>query len=480
MRFKRILLVNPPYPGSRVKAIFSAGLGYIAEILKTQGFEYDVLDMSLGYAYLDLKKKIKDFNPELVAVSMMTYKYKHSYGLIRRIKRDFPHISIVAGGPHISLFREKTLRDCPQLDFGVVMEGEETIIELCRGNDIASIKGLVHRQADNVVYNGDRLFIENLDSIPFPKYEHFELERSINKRNNALPIVSSRGCPFECIYCPVQCAIGRSFRMRSPQNIISEISYWYGLGYRKFSFADDNFTLVKERVDEICRLLMQSGMRDLRLSCDNGIRADKVDHDLLKAMKEANFFRIAIGVEAGNNKVLKALKKSEQIDTIKKAISDACALGFEVDLFFLVGSPEETPSDLEDSFKIALGYPIGTAFFYNIVPIPGTELFSWIKTHARLLKDPEDYLDYFPILDNDPLFETTQMPRQVRKKMLKVAFGIMRQTMRRAWSKRLKRFGALGALLSFIYTTKLMQDILLRNRLFKALALKLAGRLITV
>ncbi len=464
MGYKRVLLVNPPYKGSRVKVVFSAGLGYIAQSLQSSSIEYDVLDMSLGYGYGDLKQRIRAFGPDLLGLSVMTYRYKQTYALIDTLKNDFPDIDIVAGGPHISLFRQKVLDDCKGLDYGVVLEGEETIAELCSKDEPGSIKGLIHRREGKTVFNGLRDFISNLDEVAFPRYDKFEMDKSFFKKMNALPVVSSRGCPFDCIYCPVQFSIGQTFRMRSPKHIIDELRFWHEKGYKRFSFADDNFTLKKERVYELCDLLKKEKLSGIQLSCDNGIRADKVDKNLLRYMKEVGFHRIAFGVEGGNDKVLKNLHKSESIETIKLRIHEAVELGYDVSLFFLVGSPGETWDDLQDSFKIALESSAGTAFFYNIIPFPNTKLFEWIKENGRLLEDPDVYLDYYPIADNKPLFETKEMPLKLRKKALAKAFSVMRETMRRTWTKRLAYLGVLGKLLAFLYTLRFVQDVVLRNK----------------
>jgi radical SAM superfamily enzyme YgiQ (UPF0313 family) len=445
----------------------------VAVALKTAGIAYQVLDMSLGYGYEDLKKRIKDFAPNLVGFSVMTYRYQETYGIINALKKDFSGISIAAGGPHISLFREDCLAQCPGLDYGIVIEGEETLVELCGDNPLDAIKGLVFRNSRGVIYNGDRDFIRDLDALCFPTYEKFELGRSINREVNALPIVSSRGCPFDCIYCPVKCSIGEIFRMRTPENIIKELRYWQALGYDRFSFADDNFTLVRERVENLCELIIKEGLK-LKLSCDNGIRADRVDKKLLSTMKEAGFYRIAFGVEAGNSKILKNLSKKEDIETITQRIEEACDLGYDVDLFFLVGSPGETRKDLEDSFKIALKFPIGVAYFYNIIPFPHTPLFDWIKTHGRFLEDYRVYLNDYPILDRRPVFETEDMPKDQRRKALKDAFAITRITMRRSWSKRLSRLGFLGQVLSWMYTSAFAQDVLLRHRFLRKIIYKIA------
>ncbi len=478
MRYNNVLLVNPSYSGSRVKVVFCAGLGYIAESLEHAVINYDIIDLSSGTSYEYFTSKITEMQPDLIAISMMTYRYKESYAFINTLKNDFPQIPVVIGGAHISLMRERVLYDCDDIDFGIVLEGEETLIELCQGTPIEEIKGLIHKKNDIVVYNGDRPFLKDLDQRPFPKYKKFHLDEIFNKDVNALPIVSSRGCPFGCTYCPVKYAIGRNFRARTPENIVIELKYWREKGYRRFSFADDNFTLMKERVYQLCELLKKEGLTDLLLSCDNGIRADRVDFYLLKLMREAGFYRIAFGVEAGNNKVLTALKKSETIETITERVQEACDLGYEVDLFFLVGAPTETLEDLEDSFRIALEYPIGAAYFYNIIPFPHTELYRWIKENGRFLIEPDDYLDFYPILDNIPVFETPEMPLNVRKKAFKKAFAISRITQRRSWTKRLSHLRILAPWVAYIYTAPFFQNVILRNRFLNKIVYKIAKPLL--
>jgi len=263
--------------------------------------------------------------------------------------------------------------------------------------------------------------------------------------------------------------------MRSPKSIMAELTYWYERGYRRFSFADDNFTLQKERVVALCEEIKERSWPDLVLSCDNGVRADRVDYSLLKLMREAGFVRLAFGVEAGNNKVLKLLHKHEDIEAISARIKDACDLGYEVTLFFLVGSPGETWEDLQDSFRLALQYPIGIAYFYNIIPFPNTTLFQWIKENGKLLREPEDYLNDYPIMDNEPVFETVEMPYQMRKKALRQAFAITRMTMRRTWERRLAKYGFLGKSLAALYCSGVVQDRLLRQRLLRQWIYKLAN-----
>jgi radical SAM superfamily enzyme YgiQ (UPF0313 family) len=330
------------------------------------------------------------------------------------------------------------------------------------------IKNLIYRKKGKIIENACREPID-LEKLPFPKYEKFEMEKY---RSNAIPIVSSRGCPYQCIYCPIKITMGRKFRFRSPESIIKEIKYWYKKGYRQFRIQDDNFTLLKERVHRFCDMIEKSGMDNLLFSCDNGVRADKVDEELLKKMKKVGFKYISFGVEAGTDRVLKAIKKGENIGVIDKAIKTACNLGFEVTLFFLVGSPTETSDDVTESIKIALKYDIKDVRFYNIIPFPRTELYDWIQENNYFLESPEVYLNNISHWDNKPIFKTPELDEKQRKELLKRTKQI-RSTIRRRWfRKRLWNMGVTGKIMSPILQFEFIRDPLMNSKFIQRGPLK--------
>lgn len=458
MSYNRILLLNPSYSGSHyVKAMRPpAGLGYLAETLKNNKIQYDVIDMGLGYSFKSMHKKINEFKPDLIGVSMMTFKHLDTYEMLNQIKKIHPDIPIVAGGPHISTLREVVLHECSAIDFGITLEGERTIIEFCAGKPLEIIKGLIYRKDDEIAYNGNRDFIKELDKIPFPTYEKFELNKYSVKE---ICIVSTRGCPYGCIYCPVHLAIGREFRVRSAQYVVEELEYWYNRGYRRFDFVDDNLTFYKDRVYEICNEIERRNLKGLELHCGNGIRADKVDRDLLKRMKDVGFNYIAFGVEGGNNKILKNLKKSEKIETIEQSIKDACELGFDVSLFFLIGSPGEKWTDLEDSVNLALKYPISDVRFYNIIPFPGTELYEWLQKNSYFIKNQSEYLSESSAWDDEPIFETPELSAKERKRAMEYTKSIRVQIRKKYLKHKFEKFGLFGRIGIDLYFSKLYQTI---------------------
>jgi radical SAM superfamily enzyme YgiQ (UPF0313 family) len=428
MKDTTILLINPPVHTGENLIPFDppVGLGYLAQTLELKTISYEVIDMRLGYGIGDLKQKIKECQPMFLGISALTFGYKDTYRLIRRIKRQFPSLKIVVGGPHVSTLQGKSLKDCRDIDFGIVGEGEKSLVELCNSGDekeIYGIKGLIFRQESEVVYNGPRKVILDLDSLPFPKYAKFELSKYLEKR---IPIFTSRGCPHNCIYCPIKTTIGRKYRMRSAESVVNEMDYWYQRGYRQFSILDDNFSAWKGRAYEICDEIEKRGLINLQLSCPNGLRGDKVDRNLLHRMKEVGFTHVAFGVEAGNNKILNTLKKGETIEQIDQAIRDSCDLGYHVDLFFLIGSPGETWRDIEDSFRLASRYPVN-ARFYSLIPFPGTELYDWVQQNNYFVRQPEDYLNDASQLVNEPCFQTPELSVMERKRAFKHARKMSRK-----------------------------------------------------
>ena len=193
MRYKRVLLIKPAYKGSYYGALHPfVGIGYIGESLARHGIEYDVVDMSLKYNVRHLMKKIRAFEPLLIGVTMMSFMYSHTYRIIRQIKQVYPNISVVIGGAHASTYREKVLESVAEIDYAVTLEGEKTIVELCAGDRLVDIKGLVYRDNGKIVYNGDRKFIKDLDTIPFPRLPKTRFSAGTDNSKRCFVLVKPR------------------------------------------------------------------------------------------------------------------------------------------------------------------------------------------------------------------------------------------------------------------------------------------------
>jgi radical SAM superfamily enzyme YgiQ (UPF0313 family) len=464
MRYARALLVGLQYPMgyNRLPNQPPTGLGYVAESLEG-AVDYEVVDMALGYTADDLLRRIGRFRPEIVGVSMMTFGYRRAYDLFARIRREYPSLPIAVGGAHMSTFRRKAMADCPAIDYGFVLDGERSFRALCLGAGLDAIGGLLFRRDGDIVEvppAGD----QRPDEVPFPRYGRFELSRYIVKRMN---IVTSRGCPYRCTFCAVEAAIGGRFRPRSPESVVDEIAYWHDRGYRDFGIADDNFSLLPDRVDALCALLEQRRL-DVTIECSNGLRADTVDERLLRRMRGVGFETVAFGVEAGNDRMLRVLRKGESIQEIENAIRLSCELGFNVILFFLVGSPTESRADVEASFALARKYPVAVARFYNIIPFPNTALFEWVRERGWFLRDAEDYLNDASLFENSPCFETPELSHARRRQLLAATSRITKDIRRKALTRRLKRFGPAGRLAASVFLADWFRSLYLGSRCVRA------------
>jgi radical SAM superfamily enzyme YgiQ (UPF0313 family) len=474
MRFNRVLLVSPPaasrYGGLRIPA----GVGYIAQALFDGGIDYEYVDMRIGYSLRYLKKRLLAFRPDLIGFSLSSLGYKRSYQIISEVRRLLPAAAIVAGGHHVTVLKNRVLEECPEIDFGVVADGERTILDLC-GADAppAAIQGLLFRDNGRVVFTGDRPVLRNLDEIAYPRYMNFKM----NDYSRQIPVHSSRGCVHLCTFCPNR-MIARIYRVRSIGNFVDEIEYWYSRGIRQFAIDDDNFTFQRSRVVEFCDEIERRGMRDLFLRCSNGVRADRVDRELLQRMFEVGVKEIGFGVDGGNNRVLKLLKKGETLETIEKAVRSACEVGMDVRLFFMIGTPGETREDIEDSLRFAQKYPVTKINLNNPIPYPGTEMYDYIDKHKLFLIPPDVYLNSVAENRSVPVFETPELPAAERVGILKRCQQIEKEVIRKSVSRQLGRTVFARFLMRNLFAVGLFEKLFFNNLFFRNLFEKIRYKIL--
>ena len=475
MRFKKVLLVSPVSKSYIGGLRIPAGIGHIAQVLSDNSIDYEYIDMRIGYNFKYLQKRIKAFKPDLIGISMITQGYKQTYSMISRIRELLPKIKIVVGGHHITILKEKALEECKDIDFGVVHDGENTMIELCKSSKpLEEIKDLIFRKGKKIIYTGERQIVKNLDEYPFPKYEKFNMK----DYSKQIPIHSSRGCVGQCTFCPNK-LIGRKYREKSVSYFVDEIEYWVKRGYYQFAIDDDNFTLNNKRVYNICDEIEKRGLKNLFIRCSNGIRADRVDKPLLKRMKEIGVCEVAFGVDGGNNNVLRYLKKGETIEKIERAIKAACELDLDVKAFIIVGTPHETMADIEDSIRLARKYPILKANFNNAIPYPGTEMYNYIKENNLFLVPPEEYLNIVSEEMTIPVFETPELPREERIMMLKRCHEVENEILRNAIYRKFKHYPLVGLLIKHFLNVALFKKLYFESLFFRNLFEKIRYKRIT-
>jgi radical SAM superfamily enzyme YgiQ (UPF0313 family)/glycosyltransferase involved in cell wall biosynthesis len=413
----KILLVQPNYPSSPFDGPnLPLGLGCIAEQLELHGIPYDFIDLSLE-GEDQLFHRIESASPEYLGISMMSLDTDRHYKILSDIKIRFPKITIVAGGPHISFAKEDALRDCQAIDYGITHEGEQTLIELLQGNSASSIKGLMHREADGSIhYAGARDYIKNLDQLDFPRYRFLDVRRY----GSIMPISSSRGCPFSCIFCGAFISMGRKWRSRSAENILRELEYWQQRGVSSFNFIDSNFFFSKERVKELCEALSRKQLK-ITLASD-GMRAKDADPVVLAKMKAFGLQSVAIGVESANDDILRLIKKSETVADLESCFETLLKVDIDVVAFFIIGLPGESVQHVYNSFTFALRYPnIREAYFFNPNPLPGTELHQLAQEHHMLRATKSQIYQNIGGMGDQILLETEQLSISERRRLLELA-----------------------------------------------------------
>jgi radical SAM superfamily enzyme YgiQ (UPF0313 family) len=184
-------------------------------------------------------------------------------------------------------------------------------------------------------------------------------------------------------------------------------------------------------------------------------------------MKEIGVREVGFGVDGGNNKILRFLKKGETIETIEQAIKDACELGFDVKIFIIVGTPHETKHDIEDSIRLAKKYPIARVNFNNAIPYPGTEMFDYIKEHNLFLIPPEEYLNNVAEEKGVPVFETPELPKEDRIKILKRCHEVEKEVMKNTAYRMYKDYPLAGLLIKHFFNVALFERLFFKNLLLR-------------
>lgn len=405
-----VLLVYPPHHGQTKNP--PLGLAYIASVLEREGFGVEIQDMNIMHGEIaDFLKKVKEIQPKIVGISFMTPQVKIAGQIAEGVKAVAPSAWVVVGGPHVSAVPQEVLQQRP-IDFAVIGEGEMTMLDLARvllrtGGDFDDIHGLAFRRDGEVVLTTPRPPIMDLDSLPFPAWHLLPVDKySVRGYGGDLSkptfaILSSRGCPYQCIFCDSHTVFGRKFRGRSAENILSEIIYLRDkYGATQFDMVDDTITINKERLARLCQMVIERG---LNIQWMANARVNAVDYDLLRLMRDAGCVRIDFGVESGDPGVLKTIKKGITIDQARRAHRWTKKLGIRTSSFFMVGNPGESWSSVKQTLQLAKELKSDFPSVGIATPYPGAELYHMAKTRGWILID--DWSKYTPSAYTEKKFQ---------------------------------------------------------------------------
>jgi radical SAM superfamily enzyme YgiQ (UPF0313 family) len=399
----RVLLARPVTNNTEI-VIPNLGLGYLARQLKIHGHDVDILDCAkLRYGFDDFRNFITKNRFDAVGIQIFTCDFSSSRRMIDIVKDHDDRIVTIAGGPHVSGLPDYTMSSIKSLDYGFCGESEIGLVKLCdyiagsKNLFISDIPGLIYRNDGEVVIN-ERAAVEELDNLEFPEWELINPltypdapQGTFTKRLPVAPIVTSRGCPYECAYCGVKSNTGNQLRKRSPHNIISEIvMLTERYSVKEIHIEDDNFTFDKKRAIDFCNLLISNKI-NISWACPNGVRLDMLDEELLKLMERSGCYSFAIGIESGSSKILKDMNRKMSLNTLKEKVNlIASVTDIRMTGFTIAGYPTETPEDIEETIRLTLSLPISRVQYSNFLPLPGTKIFhSLIESGEISMKELE-------------------------------------------------------------------------------------------
>ncbi len=424
----KVVLVNPPTTASleTVSALGlkapPLGLAYVAASIEKEGYDVSIIDSpALDISHQHLGELLQKECPDVIGVTSTTPIIRDAMKTVTIAKRYCPNSITIMGGYHITFLPEATMAECSELDMGVIGEGEATIVDLLRTletrKSLSDVDGIIYREDNKIIRTRPRKLIENLDEISFPARHLLPLDRYtvLGERHRLGNVLTSRGCPFRCIFCSSSEFYGRRFRARSPKNVVNEIEELVQrYKIRSIEIVDDTFTADKRRAMEIAEEIIRRGL-DIWWTC--GSRVDLITKELLQIFKKAGCGLIYYGIESGSEKVLKLLKKGITLEQAKSAIRWAKEVGMEVMGSFIIGTPGETKEDVMKTIKFAKESGIDFAQFTTMTPYPGTEVYEIAKKEGLLVNN--DWSCYTTIV---PVMRTKELTADEISSLVTLAY----------------------------------------------------------
>ncbi|MBI4229610.1 MAG: radical SAM protein [Planctomycetes bacterium] len=375
------------------------GLAYLASYIERTGHKPFIIDQdALGMTDEQMIQKLAEERPGMVGITVVTPSFPRATRVAARIKQALPDTPVVQGGIHPTIVPRDALVPDPW-DIVVKGEGEETLAELVAALEakrpLDGIRGVLFKRDGQIVENPPCPLIPDLDVLPFPArhlYPNIRYSYPDAMEHPVQPIFTSRGCPANCTYCQTKNIFTRKFRVHSARYVVDEIEECVNkYGAREIHIWDDNFTTRKDRVLEIRDEIKRRGIR-VKFAFPNGLRADYINFEVLKALVDMGAYSISFGIESGNDKVLKFIEKGESLDRVRQSVRWAQQVGLEVWGFFMLGFPIDTRETMQDTIDFAKELDVDVAKFHILQPYPGSKVYYQLEEMGLITnRNYEDY-----------------------------------------------------------------------------------------
>lgn len=367
---------------------YSLGLGYLHSVIEQAGYNirtknYNTADENM--ATRDIISNLNGFEPDYLLMQVFSMNRVTTYKIIELAKKINKRIKIIVGGVHATILYHQLLEHF-DIDYVVLGEGEETIIELLNAldnnDDVSSINGIAYKMDNNIIKNADRELIQDLDKLPFPKHELF-----ITPKRKMACILTSRGCPFKCSFCCLHSITKRIYRMRSVDNIIGEVEYTVRnfKNIRLIQIADDTFTLNQQRVMDFCKEVTK---RKFEVNFNCIARFKPASEEMFELMEKAGFVDIGFGLETGSEKLLHSIHKNITQDDVRETFKALKNTKIKVTNLLMIGFPGETHETVNETINFLKELrkirPYKTPSANILWVYPNTEVYDIMKERGAI------------------------------------------------------------------------------------------------
>ena len=431
----KILLVSPNHR----QYVFTPnlGLGYLSAALEKSGHKTAVLICNKErISYKKFRKYIVTSNFDIVGFQVFSLDLNHTRQYLQIIKNISPRIITVVGGPHPSGDPVGTMHYLANADFGFKGEAESAFsklvdnlahssgrVEKLDKDILLQIPGLIWRNNKNVEVNNPH-YVENLDDLAFPNWNLMkpqEFARSPHggfaKRFPVAPVIITRGCPYQCTFCAARSICGGTTRSRSIPNVMAEIKYLHtNFNVQEIHVHDDNFAFHQKLFIDFCKELIKSKM-DICWACPSGIRLDNLNEEMVYLMQQSRCHSVSVGIEFGTDRLLELTKKQLSLKIIKEKIALIKKSNIQITGFFILGYPQETQEEINETIQFSLNLDIDKAQFAIFTPLPGSETWDILQKQDRLKNVNFDRMFFY-----DVAFNPSRMPGKMLKKLQKRAY----------------------------------------------------------
>ncbi len=462
---KRVLLINPPYPMEELPTP-PFGLMSLAAYLLGKGFEVMIDDYIVNpFSRQRVRGIVREFRPDVIGSTGVTMNINAALSILRDYREESPGTPVMMGGPHVTFDAGSILSENGFIDYIVRGEGEETCVELLDSLDdhaaLRGISGLSYRSDGAVAHNETRDFIRDISILPFPARHLVQLSK-YKALGMPLNMLTSRGCPYECIFCVGSRMVGRKVRYFDVERVVDEFEMLSKMGFRQINFVDDLFTSNRKRCTLICEEIIRRGITHPWTAF---ARVDTVNKELLRIMKAAGCFMLCFGIESGVQEILNSIKKKTTLEKIRNAVKICNEVGVEPMASYIMGLPGETPDTIRRSMEFARNLCTNYGF-HVLAPFPGTEVRDKAESYGiKILSSDWDRYDA-----NQAVCETASLSHQEMERIVgefnSTANSRLFETIRkqkRGEALSVEEEDMISTLNSFVFNLKMIGDELVEN-----------------